>query len=578
MKKINVLISLLLVLLLSTNVLSVSAVSENKSKTEKYASGLILSTSEDVSNNIMDAERIPKEEIRDSIPSSVDLSLSNYFPPIGNQGNIGSCTSWATAYYQFGYQIAAMNNWDAKHDFTKCFSPKFIYNIVKDNYNESSSYYDNYTILQNHGAVRYSEFEPSSEYTLSEINEWCINTNCLENALRNRISATNEVVFSNSFMQTPITSPYSTNLSIMKHLISTGHVLAIETYMGNKENLSLDGSSFVGNSLWRFGLASNGEIVCKECVNPPNNNLGHAMTVVGYDDNIWYDYNQNGLQEDFELGAFKLANSWGTDYCNNGFIWVMYDALNKQSNFSSSSGRFEAFVQYQYHYIEVASFDLELIAKVTVSNNSREDIGIDLGISSLSQTVPSTYMTTIFNQKGGPYPIEGIGLNSEATIPFDYGTFINGARTRKCYYLSLGDYSFNNSSTTISKVQFIDKTGHIVVDDTSLSSLNSSGENPFLGRSIPDTELRRYRIGMLGDVDNNATVDLIDSTLIQRYIARIIDLTDDDIVTADTDGNGEIDVLDAFTIQALCANVNLEGAVENGYLCAGYFVNLDNQM
>ena len=28
------------------------------------------------------------------------------------------------------------------------------------------------------------------------------------------------------------------------------------------------------------------------------------------------------------MGAFKVANSWDTDYCNGGFVWVAYDALN----------------------------------------------------------------------------------------------------------------------------------------------------------------------------------------------------------------------------------------------------------
>lgn len=42
-----------------------------------------------------------------SLPSSVDLSDSAYFPPIGNQRNIGNCTSWAAVYYQFGYQVAS---------------------------------------------------------------------------------------------------------------------------------------------------------------------------------------------------------------------------------------------------------------------------------------------------------------------------------------------------------------------------------------------------------------------------------------------------------------------------------------
>lgn len=39
---------------------------------------------------------------------------------------------------------------------------------------------------------------------------------------------------------------------------------------------------------------------------------GHALTVIGYDDT------KNG-------GAFEVMNSWGTDWGNNGFMWIRYD-------------------------------------------------------------------------------------------------------------------------------------------------------------------------------------------------------------------------------------------------------------
>jgi hypothetical protein len=42
--------------------------------------------------------------------------------------------------------------------------------------------------------------------------------------------------------------------------------------------------------------------------------MGHAMCVIGYDDDK-YD------------GAFEIMNSWGTDWGNNGFIWVKYSDL-----------------------------------------------------------------------------------------------------------------------------------------------------------------------------------------------------------------------------------------------------------
>ena len=45
-----------------------------------------------------------------TLPSRVDLSVSEFFPEIGNQGGIGSCLSWASTYYQFTYEAHKLNN------------------------------------------------------------------------------------------------------------------------------------------------------------------------------------------------------------------------------------------------------------------------------------------------------------------------------------------------------------------------------------------------------------------------------------------------------------------------------------
>ena len=55
----------------------------------------------------------------------------------------------------------------------------------------------------------------------------------------------------------------------------------------------------------------------------------HAMTIVGYDDTLKFDLNENGKIEDKEKGAFLVANSWGTEWKrgNKGFIWAPYGVL-----------------------------------------------------------------------------------------------------------------------------------------------------------------------------------------------------------------------------------------------------------
>jgi C1A family cysteine protease len=553
------------------SIIPISATETADSKSIKRACGLIPLSEEEIQyyNNI-NMEKHNNQ--RYTVPSSVDLSQSNYFPPIGNQGEIGSCASWASVYYQFGYQVAAMNNWDAAHDQTKRFSPKFVFNIAKSikGYDSltnepyfGSTLYHNYSVLQSQGAVRYSEFTPSTTYSLDEIESWCTNTTYLTNALQNRVSSFGYEMCCGYMDTTPITSPDSQCLNTMKHLLSTGHVLVIDTSFG--DGVSSSNTTFPCdlNSNWQFNYASNGEVVCIQSIIPSGKSTlpDHAMAVVGYDDSIWFDYNNNGIRDSFELGAFKLANSWGTSYGNNGYIWVMYDSLNRVSNYLPNNNRRRStFEAYGYHYMEVSSYELELIAKVSLSHNSRGDINLDLGISSLFDDSPVDSFDTLFEYKGGDYPICGINQSPTALIPFDYGTLISGDRVRKKYYIKFNDSPYSNSTTSVNSVQLIDKTNHVVYNDLNYSSIGNN-----------QTELRDYRIGMLGDVDNDGSVTSLDYVLLSRFFANLTTLSNDDKIAADVNNDGDLDMVDSTIIQRYLVGIYDE-------LPGGYLVNLDKEV
>ena len=57
----------------------------------------------------------------------------------------------------------------------------------------------------------------------------------------------------------------------------------------------------------------------------------------------------------------------------------------------------------------------------------------------------------------------------------------------------------------------------------------------------------------LGDVDGNGKINIIDATLVQRYIAQITPLSDAQIKTADTTKDGSINIMDVTAIQRYIA-------------------------
>ena len=50
----------------------------------------------------------------------------------------------------------------------------------------------------------------------------------------------------------------------------------------------------------------------------------HALTIVGYDDTVEYDFNNDGQITNDEKGAFIFVNSWGTWWASEGYCYYPY--------------------------------------------------------------------------------------------------------------------------------------------------------------------------------------------------------------------------------------------------------------
>lgn len=60
---------------------------------------------------------------------------------------------------------------------------------------------------------------------------------------------------------------------------------------------------------------------------------------------------------------------------------------------------------------------------------------------------------------------------------------------------------------------------------------------------------------IFGDVNEDEKVNVLDANIVRRYAARLVELTDSQIVAADVDGNGKINVLDANYIRRYAAKI-----------------------
>lgn len=210
-----------------------------------------------------------------SIPSSIDLSGN--FPPPGNQGSQGSCVGWATAYALKSYQEKVEEQWSFSKATT--FSPAWIYNQINGGQDQGSLISEALQLIVSKGAATwqtmpYDDGNYRLQPGIAAFNEAA----AYKGASWNRINGVQQMKAALA-NRTPI-------------------VVGISVF---ESFYAISGSSAVYNSA-------------------TGNNLGgHAVTIVGYDDSRYG-------------GAFKVINSWGINWGDNGYFWLPYSMISTVMN------------------------------------------------------------------------------------------------------------------------------------------------------------------------------------------------------------------------------------------------------
>ena len=235
---------------------------------------------------------------------------------------MGSCTSWAHVYYSFTYAINKSRGVKTTPENT--YSPQWSYNLTSNGESEGSTAADIEWFLEKQGGAPLS-MVPYKEDPVT----WCSDMNVWRESINNRLTDT---IKYNSFgtRTTQITSPSDPKLTEVKTALAKGEILTFSTEIYSwvttklKSHKDAPGNdAYVGEEAVKYLDGAEGS---------------HAMTIVGYNDNIWVDVNDNGKVDSGEMGAFKIANSWGKGYHNDGFIWFAYDAVNLYSSVAGFDG------------------------------------------------------------------------------------------------------------------------------------------------------------------------------------------------------------------------------------------------
>ncbi|MDY0104115.1 MAG: T9SS type A sorting domain-containing protein [Lentimicrobium sp.] len=198
---------------------------------------------------------------------------------------------------------------------------------------------------------------------------------------------------------------------------------------------------------------------------------GHAMAIVGYNDEIKYDWggagtlnnvqpdgqfrndidnNKDGVidMRDWEIGGFKVANSYGPDHQNHGFIWVMYCFLPYIENEWNLRNEFYALTPMEANTPEV-------VLKIKLDSQKRNNLKIGCGYSTLANSPsytgdPSFY--TGYSNDGGPLLIQGKDKDENPILGpiellFDFNHFYKDTDFGKAFLV------IDDSATSISELK-----------------------------------------------------------------------------------------------------------------------------
>ena len=201
----------------------------------------------------------------DELPASVDLS--DKMPPVGNQGIQQSCVAWAIAYGLKSYQ----EKLELGQQFT--FSPSYIYNQINNGLNAPTYVTDALNLLSDQGVCVMDEM-PYSE------NDWTTKPSTLAktDAKKFRIDFWRQVNVS--------------DIKEVKAQLAAGYPVIIGAEVSKE--FGTDGFDQKAAYVWKEAGTSGG---------------GHCMLLTGYND---------------QKGAFKVMNSWGKEWGDNGFGWIDY--------------------------------------------------------------------------------------------------------------------------------------------------------------------------------------------------------------------------------------------------------------
>lgn len=333
------------------------------------------------------------------IPEAVDNSKSKYFPAIFNQGSNNSCSQASGVRYTFTYEVNRMLDRDAS-DPANVFCYHFTWTFLNEGANQGSHAFLGYDLMKDCGALNMVQME-DKEYSYPQQTQWVSGYQTYLDAMKYRVE---------SYSRINLKTRDGIDM-LRRYLYDHGE----EGTVGGIAVISYDTDDWGLKSYSGPNATGLRHIVTKE-----GKDGAHAITVVGYDDTVEYDFDGDGTIGDTERGAFIFANSWGEDWGSRGKCYIPYSVMLADPAVGGlTEGDADAYM------VTPVVGEPQMAFRVKVEYNRRNELSFMLGAADGADaklpTVEFTY--PIMNRQGGAEPMQGYNASTQMEVAFNFSRY-----------------------------------------------------------------------------------------------------------------------------------------------------------
>jgi len=413
----------------------------------------------------------PNPKDAKDLPLQVDNTVNPWFRPIFNQSG-GSCGQASGVGYNFTYEIDYERQVSANTPQNQ-YPTHFTWNFLNGGVGNGSWYFDGWAIIREAGCPSVYDY---GGLAYGGQSRWMSGYDLYYNSMFNRTL-----------------DFYAIDVSTYEGLET------MKQWLYSRDGGTLPGGlvnfgAGIGESTTSYlpaGTPNAGKAVIIEW----GTSSDHAMTFVGYDDEIVFDYNNDGQYtddidingdgevnlRDCEKGGLIMANSWGTGFGFQGKAYVMYKLLADPIE--------EGGIWANAVHIVRAKPDAEplLTLKTSITYNSRNKIKIQAGVATDPAAEKPEYTRSfpLFNYQGGDFYMQGGSSTSDKTIEIglditDLLTYVEpGAEAR--YFLQIVEQdSYSQGNGQINSLSLMDYTNGTEETISEISNISISNNDTSL--------------------------------------------------------------------------------------------------